>query len=114
MDKDSAAGPDRAGVRWLLLAAFNDLRSIPCFSGLERLSLVVHKIAARDFTTHVSYLLSAENLLPLDKGDDKVRPIAIGIILRRLATRSLIPDAVAESKQYLYPLHVVALNAGRK
>ena len=57
MDKESAAGPDRAGVRWLLLVADNQLRACPEFSGLKLLSLVVQKIVAGDFSTHVGHVL---------------------------------------------------------
>lgn len=38
IDKDSAAGPYRAGMRWQLLVASNDLRASPDFSGLQLLS----------------------------------------------------------------------------
>lgn len=82
MDKNSAPGPDRAGVRWLLLLAKNEPRSSPDLFGLELLRLVVHKISAREFTAHVSHILSAAILLPLDKREDKVHPIAIEIFLR--------------------------------
>lgn len=90
MDKYSAPGLDRAGVRWLLLVAKNELQSSPYLSGLEILSLVVQKIAGGEFTTHVSHILSAASLLPLGIGADKLRPIAIGIVLRRLETLMLM------------------------
>ena len=35
MDRDTAAGPDKMGVRWLELIAHNELRAFPDFSGLE-------------------------------------------------------------------------------
>ena len=86
MDKDSASGTDRAGVRWLLLIADNQLRACPEFSGLELLSLVVQKIVAGEFSFHTSHILSAAILIPIDKGAGRGRPIAIGNVLRRLAT----------------------------
>lgn len=65
MNKDSAAGPDRAGERWILLVATNDYRNIPDYSVSQRLGLMVHNITAGEYTEHVSHLRSAENLIPL-------------------------------------------------
>lgn len=70
MDKDSASGPDRAGARWPLFVTKNEPRSSPDFSGPELLRVVVQKIAAGDLKTHVSHILSAANLLPMDKGEE--------------------------------------------
>lgn len=80
MDKDSAAGPDRASVRWLLIVAI-ELRDSPDFSGLNILGLVVQKIAAGKFSAHVRHLLFVAKIIPLDKGEAGVRPISFGIVL---------------------------------
>lgn len=106
MDKDSAAGPCRYGFRWLRLVASNPLRASPKFSGIHLLALLVQKVKASDFSTHVSRLLSVSNLIPLDKGEAIVQPIAIGIVLRRLSTRALMSAAVEEAKDYLLPTQV--------
>lgn len=50
MAKDSVSGPEKAGFRWILLVATNELRSEPDLSGLDLLRLVVQKTAAGDFT----------------------------------------------------------------
>ena len=106
MDKDSATGPDRAGVRWLLLVANSEHRVHPDFSGLELLTLVVKKLAAGDFSSDVGHLISAANLIALDKGGAKIRPIAIGVVMRRLITKSLMPTSIDEAKTHLQPLQV--------
>lgn len=106
MGTDYSAGPDRAGVRWLLLVATIELRSSPDFSELQLFRSVAQKIAVVYFSPHVSHVLSAANLIPLEKRESRVRPISFGIVLRRLVTRSLMPSAIAESKAYLYPLQV--------
>lgn len=106
MYKDSATVPGRSGVRWLLLVASNELRQSPDIFGLQLLTCVIAKKAAGDFPAHVGHLLSAANLIPLDKKETRVRPISIGIVLRRLVTRSLMPKTVAEAKDYLFPLQV--------
>lgn len=103
MDKDSAAGPDMTGVRWLLIVATNDLRDRSDLSGLQRMTLVVRKIAAGDLSALVRNLLSPANLIPLEKGEARVGPITIGIFLRRLSTRALVHKATAEAKDYLCP-----------
>ena len=94
MDKDSATGPDRAGVRWLLLVANTELRVHPDFSGLEILTSVVQNLAAGDFSPDIGHLISAAILIALDKGGAKIRPIAIGVVMRRLVTKSLMPTSI--------------------
>lgn len=106
MNNDSAPGPDRVGVSWLLLVAKNEFRIDPDLSELQLLSLIIHKITAGGVSAHVSLVLSAVTLIPLDKGAAKLRPIAIGIILRRLETRVLITTVIAEAKYYFFPLQV--------
>lgn len=51
-------------------------------------------------------MLPAANLIPLDKGEEMVCPTAICIVLRRLSNFFLMPAAIAEAKNYLYPLQV--------
>lgn len=75
MDGESASGPDRAGTRWPLLVATNDMRAHPDFSGLQILGLVVQTIAAGKLSAHVSHLLSVANLIPLDKGKLEYGPL---------------------------------------
>lgn len=41
---------------------------------------------------------------PLDKGAGKIGPIDIGIELRRLATRALMPKAISLAKDILLPM----------
>lgn len=45
---------------------------------------VAQKLAASKFLNHDSLLFSGANFIALDKGEDRIRPISIGIILRRL------------------------------
>ena len=106
MDKDSATGPEKAGVRWLLLVANTELRVHPDLSGLEILTSVVQKLAAGEFSPDVGHLISAANLISLDKGGTKIRPIAIGVVMRRLITKALIPTSIGEAKTHLQPLQV--------
>lgn len=70
------------------------------------LTNVVNKIIAGEFSTNASLLLSAATLILLDKGARKIRPIAIGIVLRRLVTKALMPKAIAEAKELLLLLKV--------
>lgn len=76
------------------------------FSGLDLLVKVVQNLAAGEFSVHFALLLSAANLISLDKGEEKIRPIAIGIVLRHLVTKFLMPTEIAEAKDYLEPLQV--------
>ena len=45
----------------------------------------------------VGHLISAANLIALDKGGAKIRPIAIGVVMRRFTTKSLMPASIAEA-----------------
>lgn len=62
---------------------------------------MVQKLAASDFSAHIVHILSAANLIPLEKGAALIRPIVIGIVLRYLLTRALMPEAISEAKDYL-------------
>ena len=106
MNKDSATGPDRAGVRWLLLVANTELRVHPDFSRLDILTSVVMKLAAGDFSPNAGHLISAANLIALDKGGARIRPIAIGVVMRRLITKAIMPTSIGEAKTHLQPLQV--------
>lgn len=51
-------------------------------------------------------MISTANLIALDKGGAKFRPIAIGVDMRRLITKDLMPASIAEAKAHLVPLQV--------
>lgn len=53
----------------------------PELSGLKLLAKVIKNLAAFDFSADVSLLISADNLIDLDKGEANISPIAIGIIM---------------------------------
>lgn len=72
MEKDSAPGPDRDGVRWLLLIAKNELREGPDHSGLQLLCHLVmttscNNITTGEFSELVSLVLFVETFIPLEK-----------------------------------------------
>ena len=54
----------------------------------------------------MGHILSAANLLALDKGEGRIRPIAIGVVLRRLVTKVLMPLANKEAAAFLAPSQV--------
>lgn len=51
-------------------------------------------------------MLSAANLLALDNVEGKIRSIAIGVFMRRLVTKVLMPNANAEAADFLAPFQV--------
>ena len=68
--------------------------------------MVVKKLAAGEFSSDVGHLISAANLIALDKGGANIRLIAIGVVIRRLITKSLVPASISEAKAHLAPLQV--------
>lgn len=98
MEKDSATGQYRAGVRWLLLVANSEHRFHPNLSGLELLAKVVQNLAAGEFSSDVSRMTSPTNLISLGKGGAKIRPMAIILGMRRLITNYLMPVSISEAK----------------
>lgn len=94
MEKNSATGPDRTGVRWFLLIPNSELRSHPDFSGLELFALIIRKLAAEKFSSDINHLISAANLIAHDKGVAKIRPIAFGAVVGRFITNFLISASI--------------------
>lgn len=66
--------------------------------------MVVQKLATGVCSPNVSNLISA--VVTLEKGEAKIRPIAIGVIMRRLITEILMPASISEAKGDLEPIQV--------
>lgn len=65
---------------------------------------MVQKLATGEFSSEVRLLISFANLITIDKGGSKIRPIAIGVVMRRLITKSLMPASTSEAKAHLVPI----------
>lgn len=60
-------------------------------------------MARGDIPPQTLPLFASAALLPIDPKPVKTRPIAIGQALHRLVTKTLLPAAISESKDYLAP-----------
>lgn len=78
-----------------------ELRVHPDFLDLKFLTMVLQKIAAGDFSPNVSHLISASKLIALDKGGEKNRPIAIGVVMRCFIPKALMPASITEERAHL-------------
>lgn len=92
------------GVRWFELIADNKMRAFPDVSGLELLSCGIEKFAAGEFSQNLGHLLSVANLLAFDKGELKSGPIAIGVVMRRVINKVVMPAAIAEAADFFGPV----------
>lgn len=101
IDLDFATGPDRAGVRWTTVLVNSEHRVLPDFLGLKLLTIMVQKLAVGDLFSNASHLISAANLISFDKGGAKIGPIAIGVYMRRLITKSLMLASIIEAKVHM-------------
>jgi hypothetical protein len=84
----SSAGP--SGWRYEYAKAASEYDE-----GRQAIAVIVTRIASGEFgrrpSTHSNaHIISAARLIALNRGDDKVRPIAVGECLRRLACTCLI------------------------
>ena len=106
MDATSSAGADYMPVRLLRLVAAAEHTPNAGQSGLDVLTRVCTDLINADVPASIVPLLSAARLIPLDKGGNKIRPIAIGGVLRRLVTKIGIADDVPRNVPYLLPQQV--------
>ena len=106
MDATSSSGADYMPVRTLHLVAQAQHTPRVGHSGLELLTAVCTEVLNADVPASVVPLLSAARLIPLDKGNGKIRPVAIGGVLRRLVTKIAIADDVPRNVPYLLPEQV--------
>ena len=106
MDATSSAGVDHMPVRLLHLVAQAENTPREGQSGLELLTEVCTEVINADVPVSIVPLLSAARLVPIDKGDQKIRPVAIGGVLRRLVTKIAIADDIPRNVPYLLPEQV--------
>ena len=103
MNPNAAAGPDRMPPRLLHLLVTSEVSPEAGLTGLSVLTRLVCRIVRVQIPDQSLPLLAAATLLLIRPRPDKIRPIAIGQVLRRLVTKVLLPAAISDSKEYLAP-----------
>lgn len=72
-------------------------------TGLSALTDLVQRLARGALPQQTIALINPATLIPIQPRPDKIRPIAIGTVLRRLVTKILLPQAISDSRSYLAP-----------
>lgn len=73
-----------------MIVANSEHRLHPYLSGLELFAKVAQNLAAGELLPDISHLITAANLIALDKGAAKIRSIPIGGVMGRLIINSLM------------------------
>jgi hypothetical protein len=95
MQNDSAPGPSGLSVNSIKKAGATE-------QGLEAITKIVNKIANGSESNKER--LTAAKLVPLVKNSKKIRPIAIGETLTRLAARTLLKYEIKDLAKFFEPL----------
>lgn len=101
MDATSSAGVDHMPVILLHLVVQAENNPNIGQSGLDLLTRVCTDLINSNVPPSMVPSLAAARLVPIDKGNQKIRPIAIGSVLRRLVTKIAIADDVPRNVPYL-------------
>ena len=111
MDRTSSAGVNGMPARTLhVIANAVNTPSVGA-SGLDLLTAgqlgeLCTEVINADVPVSIVQLLSAARLVPIDKGGGKIRPVAIGGVLRRLVTKIGIAEDAPKNVPYLLPEQV--------
>ena len=111
MDSGAAAGPDLMRPGHLKLVIGQHQSPLPGEDGAEILARLIQRFADGNFPDEVFKLYSSALLIAVPKpnfpADPKsIRPIAIGNVIRRLTSISLLQKVRAQAAAYLSPLQV--------
>ena len=104
MDKSSAAGTDAMSVHLLRLLLIDAALVGPNETGLSILTQFINLALRGLFPLESHQLLASARLVVLPKSNGKVRPVAVGNVLRRLIAKVAMKEATVESTGYLQPL----------
>eukprot|EP00177_Eucheuma_denticulatum_P002066 GFKZ01003695.1.p1 GENE.GFKZ01003695.1~~GFKZ01003695.1.p1 ORF type:complete len:345 (+),score=3.40 GFKZ01003695.1:241-1275(+) len=108
LNPNSAPGPDRMHPRLLHLQTFTTTVAQSGITCISVLAAVLTRLARWDLPEDTIPLLSSVTLLPIQPRPCKIRPIAIGTALRGLVTKVLLPQVIADTREYLTPLQVAS------
>jgi hypothetical protein len=107
MDSFSAAGPDLLSARMLKLVLDDAPGSFPGSTGGEILCAVAQMFANGEMPADIMPLFSS-TVLATPKPTGGVRPLAIGMTLRRLISSVVLQRVTSTAREYLAP-HQVAV-----
>ena len=102
----SAPGPDLMTPRLLHLLVTSPITPQAGVTGLSALTNLVRILASGNLPPPQTFpLLSAATLLPLNpRPGKKIRPIAIGQVLRRVVMKTLLPAVIEDTREYVHPI----------
>ena len=103
MDTTSSSGPDAMSVRLLRLLLLDVALVGPNQNGLTILTDFINLAIGGRLPPAVHQLYASARLVALPKGPGKIRPVAVGTVLRRLISKAAMPLALDECRDYLQP-----------
>eukprot|EP00177_Eucheuma_denticulatum_P004603 GFKZ01008378.1.p2 GENE.GFKZ01008378.1~~GFKZ01008378.1.p2 ORF type:complete len:209 (-),score=7.37 GFKZ01008378.1:235-861(-) len=106
LNSNFAPGPDQMFLRLLHVLTKTRARPNAGVTGLLVLTAVVTKLVQGDLPDHTIPLISSATVPPIQKRAGKIRPIPIGMALRRLVTKLLLPQAIEDTKEHRAHLQV--------
>lgn len=68
--------------------------------------MAVQKLAAGYFFPNFSHSIFVANIMALDKGERKIEPIPIVVVIRRVIAKALMSASIAEANSHLEPFQV--------
>ena len=101
LNPKSAAGLDRMSPKLLHPLANTTISPEAGVTGLSALTNLFNRLARGSLLLRTTPLARAATLLPLHPRPGKIRPIAIGKSLRRLATKVLLQAAIEDTREHL-------------
>ena len=101
MDTTSAAGTDGMSVRLLRLLLLDVALVGPDQTGISVLTQFVNLALRGSLPAKSHQLLASARLVALPKGSGRIRPVAVGNVLRRLVAKASMPHAIAECRDFL-------------
>ena len=103
MNPNAAAGTDHMSPRLFNLLVNSEVSPEAGVTGLSALTRLVARVASGNIPEQSLPLLAASTLLPICPKPNKIRAIAIGQALRRMVTKALLPQALADTRSFLAP-----------
>lgn len=103
MNSYSGRGPDRMQPRLLRFLATTDVSTETGVTDLYTRTRLVARLSRAGIPNETLPLIGATTLLPFQARPDNIRPIAIWLALRQLATKVLLPSALEDCADYLSP-----------
>ena len=101
MNATSSAGPDMMSPRLLHLIVSSHVSPQAGVTGLSTLTNLIRRLIRGSLPDHTIPLIAAAWLIPTQPRPGKIRPIAVGQALRRLATKVLLHAAIPDTRDDL-------------